>query len=336
MNTLKISKGKLHRIVGKFPKSTILVIGDVMVDEYIWGDVRRISPEAPVPVVAVDTNSYRLGGATNVLQNLKSVGTNPVMCSVIGNDASGEKLRQILEEMGCPVGGLYVSKRRPTTIKTRVMASHQQICRIDREASEELSEDEYKFLWDFFVRMLPKASGIIISDYAKGVVSQPLIGKILVECRKRNLFVAVDPKERHFDLYKGVSVITPNLKEAHTVLGTPYNHSASDDEIKSLGWRIVEKLDCACLLITLSERGMALFDRSKNILTRLPTVARKVYDVTGAGDTVIGVYTAAITCGATPVEAAFLANTAAGVTVGELGTASVSPKVLLDACDEQL
>jgi D-beta-D-heptose 7-phosphate kinase/D-beta-D-heptose 1-phosphate adenosyltransferase len=277
-----------------------------------------------------------LGGATNVLQNLAAVGVKPVMCSVIGNDVSGEKLRKILEDMNCPASGLYVSRSRPTTVKTRVMASHQQICRIDREISEELSEDEYKFLWDYFVRMLPKISGVIISDYAKGVVSQPLIGKILVECRKRNLFVAVDPKERHFDLYKEVSVLTPNLKEAHTVIGAPHNHACSDEEIKSLGWRIVEKLDCACLLITLSERGMALFDRSKNVMTLLPTMARTVYDVTGAGDTVISVYTAAMVSGATPEEAAFLANTAAGLTIGQLGTASVDPKSLLDACNAQL
>jgi rfaE bifunctional protein kinase chain/domain len=329
-----MSQKRLKRIVNDFSHSSIMVVGDSMLDEYVWGDVARISPEAPVPVVHIQSRSSRLGGAANVVQNLKSLGVTPYLVSLCGNDDTGNHLRKKLEQSGCKSDGLIASPHRSTTIKTRIMARHQQIVRVDSETVTDLTKEEAGALWDIVSSLIPRVKGVIISDYSKGVVSTPFIARILAACKKRSLFVAIDPKERHFDLYKGVSVITPNLKEAHAVLGAP-NAQVNDREIEILGWKIVKKLDLPSLLITLSERGMALFERDSRTFSHLPTVARNVFDVTGAGDTVISVYASAITSGAKPIEAAYLSNHAAGIIVGELGTACVTPASLLAACSEK-
>jgi D-beta-D-heptose 7-phosphate kinase/D-beta-D-heptose 1-phosphate adenosyltransferase len=326
-----ISVARLKRIINDFSHSSIMVVGDSMLDEYVWGDVARISPEAPVPVVHVQSRSFRLGGAANVVQNLKSLGVTPHLISLCGDDAMGKALREKLAQTGCPQEGLIQSARRSSTVKTRIMARHQQVVRVDSETVMDLTKDEEAMLWKRFASLLREVRGVIISDYSKGVVSKSFISRILSACRKKGLFVAIDPKERHFDLYRGVSVITPNLKEAHAALGRPYPH-VNDPDIEDLGWDIVRKLNVRSLLITLSERGMALFERSSGSYTHLPTVARNVFDVTGAGDTVISVYSAAMTCKAKPIEAAFLANHAAGLTVAEIGTACVTRQSLLAAC----
>jgi len=331
MPPVSVSQSNLKKIVAGFSQSSIMVVGDCMLDEYIWGDVRRISPEAPVPVVDVQDRSVRLGGAANVVNNLKSIGVQTHLVSLCGTDDTADVLRHQLTTAGCPVDGLVASATRKTTIKTRIMARQQQIVRVDNETVMELTKDETEKLWDRVAEKLSSVRGVIISDYAKGVISPALIAKILSACRKKGLFVAIDPKDRHFDLYKGVNVITPNLKEAHAALSIPYAN-CTDDEIKQLGWAIVKKLKLPSLLITLSERGMALFESDKQRFTHLPTMAQKVFDVTGAGDTVISVYSAAITCKATPVEAAYLSNHAAGLTVAQLGTACVTPDTLLAAC----
>lgn len=308
-----------------------MVIGDTMLDEYVWGEVARISPEAPVPVVGVQSRSARLGGAANVVQNLKCLGVTPILISLCGKDAAGKLLKQKLRQSGCRPAGLLSSPNRSSTIKTRIMAKHQQIVRVDVETVKDLTKEESSMLWKFFISHLHEVRGVIISDYAKGVISKPFLSQVLAACKKNSTFVAIDPKERHFDLYKEVSVITPNLKEAHAALGVPFSH-VSDEEIESLGWKIIDKLNLPSLLITLSERGMALFERDTHTYSHLPTVARNVFDVTGAGDTVISVYSAAITCKATPIEAAYLSNHAAGLTIAQLGTACVSPAALLAAC----
>lgn len=322
---------RLRNIVEGFKKSTIVVVGDVMLDEYMWGDVRRISPEAPVPVVEIEQITRRLGGAANVVQNLQKLGIKPLLVSICGKDDNGINLKKMLAEIGCTSEGMIESNDRPTTIKTRVMARNQQIVRADRELISDLSETELETVSAIFDKFLSSANGIIISDYGKGVISQPFVGQIIEKCTKNGKFIAIDPKDRHFDLYKGVTVITPNLKEAHAMAGVPYRH-CSDEEVKNLGWRILDNLSLPYLLVTLSERGMALFEKNGRTFTHLPTVARKVFDVTGAGDTVISVFSAAFTSGATPIEAAYLANHAAGLTVAELGTASVDPETLLEDC----
>jgi D-glycero-beta-D-manno-heptose-7-phosphate kinase len=334
MPTLHVSQKRLKQLANGFSHSSIMVVGDSMLDEYVWGDVSRISPEAPVPVVHVQSRSSRLGGAANVVQNLKSLGVTPYLVSLCGNDNTGNLLREKLEQSGCTSDGLVASRHRSTTIKTRIMARHQQIVRVDSETVSDLTNEESGAMWETVSSRLPKVEGVIISDYSKGVVSKPFIARILSACKKRALFVAIDPKERHFDLYKGVSVITPNLKEAHAALGLPNAH-VNDREIEALGWKIVKKFTLPYLLITLSERGLALFERDSHSFSHLPTVARNVFDVTGAGDTVISVYAAAITSGAQPIEAAYLSNHAAGIIVGELGTACVTPQSLLAACAGQ-
>ena len=326
------SVSRLRKIIAGFNKSSILVVGDCMVDKYIWGDVRRISPEAPVPVVHVENQTSRLGGAANVVQNLCSLGVSSFILSVCGNDDDGSRLINQLKDSKCNIDGMYVSNFRPTTVKTRIMARNQQMVRVDQETVMPLCAEESAYLNNRIDAILPEVQGVIISDYAKGLVSPPFIGNLIKKCKACNKFIAIDPKKQQFNLYKGVSIITPNLKEAHTVMGLLQGISITDEEIQALGWKIVQKFKLPYLLITLSERGMALFMQDSNTFVHLPTMARKVFDVTGAGDTVISVYSAAITCGAKPEEAAFLANHAAGITVGELGTACVSTEALLAAC----
>ena len=331
MKTTTITYSRLQKIVSLFGKSSIMVVGDSMIDKYVWGDVKRISPEAPVPVIEVESQTARLGGATNVVQNLRGVGTETFLASLCGRDADGKYLRGALKKIGCRTEGLIASAARPTTSKTRIMARRQQVVRVDSEVTADMNGEEAAALWKCVAQFLPKVKGVIISDYAKGVVSQPFIGGLLKACKERGLFVAIDPKERHFDLYEGVSVMTPNLKEAHVALGVAYAQ-CSDSDVKALGWKLVNKYGLRYLLITLSERGMALFEREEKVFTHLPTVAQKVFDVTGAGDTVISVYSAAITCKASPLEAAFLANHAAGLAVAQVGTAFVDGESLLKAC----
>jgi D-beta-D-heptose 7-phosphate kinase/D-beta-D-heptose 1-phosphate adenosyltransferase len=335
MNSVSMSVKQVKKIVAGFSRASIMVVGDSMLDEYIWGDVRRISPEAPVPVVNVESRSFRLGGAANVVNNLTCLGVKAHLVSLCGDDDIGRTLKEQLRSAGSSSDGFVTSATRKTTVKTRIMARHQQIVRVDSETVSDLAKEETSLLWKRFSECLPKVSGVIISDYAQGVISPSLIVKILSACKRRGLFVGIDPKERHFNLYKGVSVMTPNLKEAHAMLSIPYRF-CNDDEIRQLGWAIVKKLDLPSLLITLSERGLALFERSGKRFIHLPTVAQNVFDVTGAGDTVISTYSASIVSQAKPVEAAYLANHAAGLTVAELGTACVTPQALVMACTEKL
>lgn len=326
-----VSFGRIETIIAAMKKTSIIVIGDSMIDEYYWGDVERISPEAPVPVVAVESVSRRLGGAANVVQNLSTLGVTSRLLSVCGNDDNGTILSRMLEDAGSSPESLYRSEKRPTTVKTRIIARHQQVVRADREKIGDLEENEITALRTLFDRLHTSADGVIISDYGKGVISPPLIAGLIEKCTDRKTFIAVDPKDRHIQLYKGVSLITPNLKEALTLAGYR-GRSCSDEEVVDLGWNIIDNYSLSHLLITLSERGMALFSRENHEFNRLPTVAQRVFDVTGAGDTVISTFTAAIASGATPLEAAFCANHAAGITVAELGTASVTPERLLQSC----
>ena len=329
---LRISPERLDVIFSAFPQSRIMVAGDVMLDEYWWGDVRRISPEAPVPVVEIEETTVRLGGAANVVRNVGSLGAATQLIAAAGRDDTGRRLATMLGEAGCDTAGLYYSGSRPTTIKTRIIARGQQVVRADRELVADLSGEELSVLKAAFDRFLPHAGAVIVSDYAKGVICEPLLTYIIERCRTEGTFVAVDPKERHFELYRGVSVITPNLKEAHQVLGIPQPRRVADEEIEPLGWQIVDHLQLSYLLLTLSERGMALFSAADRSCILLPTMAQKVFDVTGAGDTVISVFTLAMASGAAPVEAAWIANHAAGLTVAELGTAAVNPAQLRAAC----
>ena len=323
---------RLQTLIERFRDITILVVGDVMMDEYIWGNVSRISPEAPVPVLNVVSESQKLGGAANVIHNLCSLGGIPRICGVIGDDATGEKLKHALQAIGVPTDSLLIDSTRPTTIKTRIIAGyhrhHQQMARLDRESQEDISPELATHLIEHVKQVLPSINGVIIEDYGKGVVTAEIVQQIVSLAIQAGKIVAVDPKTNHFSRYNGVSVITPNHYEAGASLQmTIDNH----DSLLFAGNQLLKKLESELVLITRGEEGMSLFERQSRMVTHVPAVAQEVYDVSGAGDTVIAALTLSLAAGAEPVDAALLSNAAAGVVVGKVGIAAVTPAELHEA-----
>ncbi len=318
-------------ILEKFGKRRILVIGDLILDHYIWGNVRRISPEAPVPVVEVTRESFMLGGAANVAHNIVAMGGKASVVGIGGRDMAGKTLVDMLTEKGVDCNGIFI-ENRPTTVKTRVIAHNQQVVRFDREDSQYVGGTILKGITEYIKSVSISHDAVIVSDYKKGMVSRDLIKGILGKSKlgksgtREGLFVAVDPKIGHFDLYKGVSLITPNIMEASSGSRTEIR---DENTLLLAGRTLMRKLGCAAVLITRGEQGMSLFE--KRGVTHIPTVARKVYDVTGAGDTVISAFTLAHACGASMEEAAIIANHAAGVVVGEVGTAVASPDQIIES-----
>jgi len=319
----------LTQIIEKFPQKRIIVIGDIILDHYIWGDVNRISPEAPVPVVEVRDENFRLGGAANTVANIRSLGGEVDVISVVGRDENGNRLRNMLSCIGANVGGVLEDDKRPTIIKTRVMARNQQVVRIDRESKDEVDGNPKEEIICFAESAIDNVDAVIFSDYDKGVVSKGLLEFVFSKAKKQNIPVIVDPKERNFWNYKGATIVTPNLKEASTPLGV----SITDEEsLLAVGKTLLERLELSALLITRGENGMSLFEAMDDApvkVTHIPTVAREVFDVTGAGDTVVATFTPALAAGASMLDAAQIANCAAGIVVGEIGTANVTPKELM-------
>jgi D-glycero-beta-D-manno-heptose-7-phosphate kinase len=318
---------RLTAYIDAFPRARVLVVGDVVLDHYIWGNVSRVSPEAPVPVVNVARESMLLGGATNVVQNIHALGGSADVCGVIGRDEAGRQLLQLLREQGISTNGLHIEQDRPTTIKTRIIAHNQQVVRFDRETKAAVDADTRRRLFDYVRRRADEGlDAIVLSDYCKGVVTKDLVREIVRLARKKRLLVAVDPKVSHFDMYTGVSILTPNVNEASVG-----SRIAIEDERSLLraGALLLKRLKCAAVLITRGEQGMSLFEHGGRV-THIPTVAREVFDVTGAGDTVIGALTLAMSVGANMTNAAKLSNYAAGIVVGIVGTAVVSPSQLKD------
>jgi len=322
----KISKERFDQIFSGWGGHKILVLGDVMLDEYLWGNVSRISPEAPVPVVEVVKESIKLGGAANVALNVKNLRDEPILVGVIGDDRNGEKMLSALNEVQIKSEGIFVGGPRMTTIKTRIIAHNQQVVRADRENTEEIPEKLTEEIISFVKKSLPDINTIIISDYGKGVITYQLLSKLIELCKQNEVFIAVDPKDTHFMNYKHVSLITPNHHEA----GFVYGKRIRDESIlKEVGWGLLEKLKVEALLITRGDKGMSLFEANKT-LTHFPTRAREVYDVTGAGDTVISAFTCAVAAEANYKEATLISNHAAGLVVGEIGTAQVTKEELMD------
>ena len=320
----KISKEKSDHIFAGWGGHRILVLGDLMLDEYLWGNVTRISPEAPVPVVEIVKESIKLGGAANVALNVKSLGDEPILVGTIGNDPNGERMIAAVKEAGITTEGIIVDNQRMTTVKTRVIAHNQQVVRADRENTEEISEKLEEKILNLLRGRINEIKGVIISDYGKGVITLNLLTELIALCKQNRVFVAVDPKETHFMNYRRVSLITPNHHEA----GFVYGKRIRDENIlEEVGWGLLERLKVEALLITRGEMGMSLFE-SNRTLTHFPTQAKKVYDVTGAGDTVISAFTSAFVAGADYQEAALISNHAAGIVVGEVGTAQVSKEEL--------
>jgi len=322
----KVSKKNLERIVSRFGRHRILVYGDVMLDEYVWGSVNRISPEAPVPVVQVERQSSKLGGAANVALNLKMLGDQPILVGVTGNDSGSLRLKQLLNENQIESGGLLTDSTRPTTVKTRVIAHNQQVVRADWENAKEIEDKLAERVLDKIKKEVKTVSALIISDYGKGTITSLLLGELIELARKHRIFVAVDPKETHFMSYKKVSLITPNHHEAGFVSG---RRITSEKVLEEVGRGLLDALQAESLLITRGDKGMSLFEQGKQV-THIPTVARRVYDVTGAGDTVISSFVSAVSAGADLKEAAWISNHAAGVVIQEIGTAQVSKKELLE------
>jgi D-beta-D-heptose 7-phosphate kinase/D-beta-D-heptose 1-phosphate adenosyltransferase len=321
---------KLESILRDFPKVKVLVVGDIMMDRSILGKVSRISPEAPVPVIIAEKEDFNLGGAANVAHNIRSLGGIVSLCGVVGNDENGRKIYKRMIEKEIHTQGIFFESGRQTTVKTRIIAHHphyQQLVRVDRETTDHLLPSTSRHLTKFLRDKIKDFDGIVISDYGKGVLTKKLIQMIIERGKKSKRVIMVDPKLKNFFFYKGATVITPNTNEASEASRTPAKDQLS---IEKIGRNLLKRLRCGALVITQGEKGMTIFEPHQEPYP-VPTVAKKVYDVTGAGDTVIG--TMALALGTGPhvsvKDAASLANYAAGIVVGEVGTATVSKEELL-------
>ncbi len=324
-----LSPDRFREIAARFPDRGVLVVGDVMLDEYVHGEAARISPEAPVPVVEVARETLRLGGAANVARNLVTLGGRVELLAVVGVDSRAERLRAALTEKGIDPEGLIEDAGRPTTLKTRIIAGQQQVVRVDRESRDPLAGPVRDAFLARLRAALQRAGGVIVSDYGKGVVDLELMGEIAETARRLGKFVAVDPKESHFYQYKHVSIVTPNVHEAGRATRLTIRTPGSLEEA---GRQLLSDLDSEAVLITRGPEGMSLFRKDRPTL-HIPVMAREVFDVTGAGDTVIATFTLARVAGASLEEAAILSNAAAAVVVGKMGTAAVLPAELAAALE---
>lgn len=335
---------KYAQIFSKFSQKSILVVGDVILDKYIHGSVSRISQEAPVPIVLEKESFYTPGGAANVAHNLHGLGANATLIGRIGDDIEGKILIQKLKEEGLDASGIFVDKKLPTISKTRVIAQRQQVIRIDREDVEATGSKEIiRKICSFITKNISHFDAVIISDYGKGLISPELVDFIRTQALAKNKIIIVDPKVEHFGYYRNVTTITPNLNEAENAirnikitsksrktLNIHNDKLRSDKDIDLAGTELLRYLELDALLITLGERGMRLFEKGKKPVS-ITTTAQEVYDVSGAGDTVISTFTLSLTAGATKRQAAEIANCAGGIVVGKIGTAAVTKKELLKA-----
>jgi len=311
---------RITEIISGFGDARVLILGDIMLDEYMYGSVDRISPEAPVPVVNISSSKILLGGAANVAANICSLGGEALLLGTVGDDEAASKISQLLKTEKISDDLLVTDLTRRTTIKTRIIAHGQQIVRADREDRHEVNPDIEKEIISRFLSVADDIQAVIISDYGKGVINQSLLEKLMSVCLEKNIFVAVDPKETHFNNYQRVSLITPNHHEAGFAYGRRIH---SEKDLIEVGNGLLKRLKAKSILITRGPDGMSLFTEDSEP-THIPTFAKKVYDVTGAGDTVIAVFVAATCAGADLVESAIVANAGAGLTVGEIGTATVT------------
>jgi D-glycero-beta-D-manno-heptose-7-phosphate kinase len=323
----QLSAERAAEIVGAMEGRTVVVYGDVMLDEFVWGDVRRISPEAPVPVVEIGRESARLGGAANVLSNLRALGVRSSLVGVVGRDRAAERVLKELREAGAqdPEASLVVDVSRPTTVKTRIIAHGQLVVRADRERRTPVDATVEERIVGTLRRLLRSADALVVSDYDKGAVTPAALDQILPAAEAAGVPVLVDPKIRNFDSYRPATLVTPNHHEALKVTNS---EDDTDEGMARAARSIRERLSCRSVLITRGERGMMLLEGGGEPVY-VPTAAREVYDVTGAGDTVIATLAASVAAGASLVEAAMLANHAAGIVVGKVGTATASPDEVL-------
>ena len=321
-----ISKKRLADLKKSFDGKRIAVVGDMMLDGYFWGDVKRISPEAPVPVLEVEEEFFRFGGAANVALNILTLGGVPLPVGVIGYDNYGTIFSSLLKEKNISDDGIIIDDERPTTTKTRVIANSQHVVRIDKESKAYINGKIQKKLTAHLESILGELDGIILQDYNKGILTPSFIQKVISIANKKNILVTVDPKFDNFFEYKNVTVFKPNRKETEAVLGSRIK---SDSDISSAGKELLDKLKSKYVLLTLGEGGIAVFEKG-NKEKRMPTKARKVADVSGAGDTVISTLTIGLAAGADIYEASVLANYAAGIVCGEVGIVPIEKEKLFE------
>ncbi|OED34932.1 hypothetical protein AB834_05715 [PVC group bacterium (ex Bugula neritina AB1)] len=323
---LKQKKTDLISILEKFSQVRVIVVGDVMLDRFTWGRVSRISPEAPVPVVEVTKECFMPGGASNVSANISALTGQSVLCGIIGSDTYGEMLSLALKKKGIEDSSLITDDNRVTTVKDRIIASQQQVLRVDREDISPISEKQCKNLLSHIKKAIPLAQVIVIEDYGKGVVTRALIEEVIKEARESNLLIAVDPKDDHFDHYTHVDIITPNHHEAEKATGIAIKDT---DSLHLCGATLIEKTKCRAALITQGEQGMTLFQKDKEPF-HISTVAKDIFDVSGAGDSVVATLSLALGAGASFEEAALLSNIAGGIVVEKMGVATLTNQEIKD------
>ncbi len=311
---------QLRRVIAGFKSTKVLVVGDLMLDRFVWGNVERISPEAPVPVVKISSESTMMGGASNVANNIRALGAEALITGIIGDDIAGEEFLQMVKKQGINEDGIILSKKRTTIVKTRIIAQHQQVVRTDKEFVSQINSGEAKKILAYIKSNMRKISAIVISDYGKGIVTRYLVKQIIKLNMEFNYPIIVDPIPSHFTYYKNVTMITPNNHEAGESIKTEIKDEQS---LARVGKNLLKLLQVNSILITRGEKGISLFERDGKVVN-IPTVAKEVFDVTGAGDTVVGALALCLGNKASMYESAYIANHAAGIVVGKLGTATVS------------
>lgn len=324
-------------LIGRFAGRRILAIGDLMLDEFIWGRVSRISPEAPVPVVNVTRDSHYPGGAANVARNLREFTSETFVMGLVGADAPGEHLVELLQAEGIGTVGVLRDNAASTTVKTRVIARNQQVVRVDRERTTVLAEEQFLSACRYLERTIPEMDGLVVADYGKGFLTQPLADEICRLARKHGKVLTVDPHPHTSLVWRSATAIKPNRLEAFSAAGLvpaePVEPACRDEALLEAARRLNRLWEPGSLLVTLGEQGMLLLDGNAEPV-HLPARAHEVFDVSGAGDTAIAVFTLGLVAGAAPAVAAELANRASGIVVGKVGTATVAPAELMAACAE--
>ncbi|MFA3782574.1 D-glycero-beta-D-manno-heptose-7-phosphate kinase [Melioribacteraceae bacterium 4301-Me] len=329
---LNISIKKLEQLKKKFIGKKIAVVGDMMLDGYFWGGVKRISPEAPVPIVEIDNEIFRFGGAMNVANNILSLGATPIPIGLIGDDNDGKIFKQLLKEKNIIPDAIITEKGRPTTTKTRVIADNQHIVRIDKEKTHPIKLATEKKIMNFLTDIINDLDAIILEDYNKGVLTKSLIQSVIKLANQKNIIITVDPKFDNFFEYKNVTVFKPNRKETEDAFGI---RIVTNEDITNAGKRILEILKSKYVILTLGEKGLAIFENGKSE-RKISTKARKVADVSGAGDTVISTLTVALAAGADIYQASYLANFAAGIVCQEVGIVPIELDALFNAVKSEL
>lgn len=322
---MQLKNSRISEIIKSFKAKKILIIGDVMIDEYLIGKVSRISPEAPVPIVEIKDEFIRFGGAANVALNIKELGCIPILIGVIGKDKAGITFAELMKKEQIDSSYIVESKNRPTTAKTRIIGDNQHIARVDKESQKYLDNNEEEKVLKIIDQSIYLVDAVILEDYNKGVLTKNIIGSVISKCIEQGIPVAVDPKFKNFMEYKKVTFFKPNIIEAQQATAKSFD---TEKNIERYGLKMLAQLEAESILLTRGAKGSSLFEKNKNI-THISTLAQNVADVSGAGDTVIATLTAAYIGGATKVEAAILANKAAGIVVEEVGIIPITKANLL-------